>query len=132
MLHNGAVGQTTGFSKRLTALARHSAGGVWIDRLSLSGTTGSMTLGGAAFDPQLIPRYLHELGTEPALSGIRFDQFVIEQPAKAIADTADPAQDTAVATAESKAASTGKAERTFKFRAASNSTLIAGTREPAP
>ena len=81
LLRGGSVGQVSGFSARLTALARRPVRGLWIDHVVLSGITGSMSVGGAAVDPDLVPLYLRGLAAERALAGARFDEFVIEQPA---------------------------------------------------
>jgi hypothetical protein len=81
MLRSGAVGQVGGFSSRLTALARRAIDGVWIDHVILSGLNDSMSVGGTAVSPELIPRYLAGLGAEQALRGVRFDAFAIERQA---------------------------------------------------
>lgn len=80
VLQAGAAGQTTGFASRLEALARRHVDGLWLDGLVLSGTTGSMTLRGATLNAGTVPIYLQGLAREPALSGTRFDDFVIERP----------------------------------------------------
>ncbi len=79
LLRAGALGRTSGFANRLEALARRHVDGVWIDRMALSGATGSMSLGGATFDPNLVPRYLQSLAEEPVLAGARFDELVIDR-----------------------------------------------------
>lgn len=80
LLRTGAVGRTTGFSARLEALARRHVEGVWIDHMVLSGGSAAMSLGGATLNPDLVPRYLHNLSEEQALAGARFDQLAIERP----------------------------------------------------
>jgi hypothetical protein len=82
VLHSGAAGQTSGFAARMEALARRHVDGLWIDKLMLSGTNGSMALGGATLDADIVPIYLHSLARDAVLSGTRFDEFVIERPAK--------------------------------------------------
>jgi hypothetical protein len=79
VLQAGAAGQTTGFASRLEALARRHVDGLWLDGLVLSGTTGSMTLRGATLNAGTVPIYLQGLARETALSGTRFDDFVIER-----------------------------------------------------
>lgn len=86
LLRAGAAGRTSGFAARLEALARSHVDGVWIDRMALSGSNGSMSLGGATLDPDLVPRYLHNIAQEPTLAGARFDQLVIERPREKGAD----------------------------------------------
>lgn len=85
VLESGAAGQTIGFAARLEALARRHVEGLWLDNLVLSGTNGSMTLQGATLNADTVPVYLQGLAHERALSGTRFDDFVIERPAAAAA-----------------------------------------------
>ena len=80
LLRGGTAGQVGGFSARLTALARRPMQGLWLDHVVLSGMTDSMSVGGTALDPDLVPRYLRGLADEHALSGARFDELVIERP----------------------------------------------------
>jgi len=80
LLNAGAAGKPAGFSTRLEALARRHVEGVWLDRLVLGSDTAKMNLSGSALDADLVPRYLQNLATDPALNGTRFDEFVIEQP----------------------------------------------------
>jgi len=80
LLKAGAVGQTTGFAARLEALARRHVDGLWIDRLVISGSTGSMSLAGATLDADIVPAYLQSLAQESVLTGTRFDEFIIEKP----------------------------------------------------
>jgi hypothetical protein len=82
VLQSGAAGQTSGFAARMEALARRHVDGLWIDKLILSGTNGSMSLSGATLDADTVPAYLHSLAQESTLSGTRFDEFVIERPSK--------------------------------------------------
>ena len=119
LLRGGAAGQTTGFSKDLSALARHSVEGLWIHRVDLSGVgEPRMSLNGVAVDPTLVPGYLRELRAEPALAGLRFDVFTIERPAAPHATASEssqeqPSQDTRgkfVFKAESGAAATATAD----------------------
>lgn len=80
LLQGATVGGTRGFSAQLAALARHSMPGLWLQRISLSELTGSMSLAGATTDPDSVPRYLHALGTERTLAGMRFDRLTIQRP----------------------------------------------------
>jgi hypothetical protein len=82
VLQSGGAGQTTGFASRLEALARRHVDGLWIDALALSGTRNTMRLSGGSIDAAIVPSYLRGLSSEPALTGARFDDFVIERPEK--------------------------------------------------
>ena len=119
LLRGGAAGQTAGFSRDLSALARHSVEGLWIHRVALSGVgEPRMSLNGVAVDPTLVPSYLHDLRTEPALTGLRFDVFTIERPTVSHAPASEssqgqPSQDAQgkfVFRAESGAAATATAD----------------------
>lgn len=79
LLQGGTAGSTNGFSPRLAALARHPMPGLWLQRVTLSDLTGSMSLAGEVTSPEKVPRYLHALATEPALAGMRFDGLAIER-----------------------------------------------------
>lgn len=87
-LRSGAAGQTTGFAFRMEALARRHIEGLWLDRLVLGGGAGIVLLAGTTLDPDLVPRYLQNLAADPALKGMRFDDFIIERPESAEQKTA--------------------------------------------
>jgi hypothetical protein len=106
LLQAGAAGQTFGFAARLEALARRHVDGIWIDRLVISGTNGSMSLAGATLNADIVPAYLQSLAHESVLAGTRFDQFVIESPAAA----AVSADDSSIESKQAK-------ERFIRFRA---------------
>ncbi|HYB66316.1 MAG TPA: hypothetical protein VEC59_13800 [Steroidobacteraceae bacterium] len=108
LLRSGTAGQVGGFSARLTALARRPLSGLWIDHVVLSGMTESMTVGGTALEPDLVPRYLRGLAAEGALAGARFDELVIERPAEH-RDEPD----------HGAAANPAAADHSFRFRAES-------------
>jgi len=108
LLRSGTAGQVGGFSARLAALARRPLPGLWIDHVVLSGMTESMTVGGTALEPDLVPRYLRGLAGEGALAGSRFDDLVIERPAEHRDEPEHAAS-----------ASPATPERSFRFRAES-------------
>jgi hypothetical protein len=78
LLRNGAAGESEGFAKRLSALARTQTAGLWLERLSIGGATG-LSLEGRSNDPELLPQYLQQLANAPELSGARFDQVVLDR-----------------------------------------------------
>jgi hypothetical protein len=80
LLQGDAAGSTSGFSAELAALARHPMPGLWLRQITLSDLTGSMSLAGEVMDPDRVPRYLHALGTERTLAGMRFDRLAIQRP----------------------------------------------------
>jgi hypothetical protein len=113
ILQSGAAGQTIGFANRMEALAKRQVDGLWLDQMILSGTNGAMTLRGATIDPEVVPQYLRGLAAEPALSGTRFDDFIIERPSKLSTADAD------AALTEGTAKSERKNEGPVRFRAGS-------------
>jgi hypothetical protein len=80
LLQGATVGSTSGFSAELAALARHPMPGLWLRQITLSDLTGTMSLAGEVMDPDRVPRYLHALGTERTLAGMRFDRLAIQRP----------------------------------------------------
>jgi hypothetical protein len=82
MLRSGAAGRNTGFAQRLDALARRHVDGLWLDQIIFSGTDGTMSLRGTALGADVVAEYLRNLATDSALSGARFDDFLIERPGK--------------------------------------------------
>lgn len=79
VLHEQPLGSTEGFSDQLAALARQHTEGLWLTHMTIRGGSARMELAGVGLRPQLIPEYLRRLGTEPALSGQRFDMLTIER-----------------------------------------------------
>ena len=82
VLQSGGAGHATGFASRLEALARGHVEGLWLDHVILSSQGSAMSLSGATTNPALVPKYLQGLSAQTALSGARFDQFVIEGETK--------------------------------------------------
>lgn len=80
VLQGATVGSTSGFSAQLAALARHPMPGLWLRQIAVSDVTRSMSLEGEVTDPDNVPRYLHALGTERTLAGMRFDRLAIQRP----------------------------------------------------
>jgi hypothetical protein len=80
LLQGATIGSTSGFSAELAALARHPTPGLWLQQINFSDLTGSMSLAGEVMDPDRVPRYLHALGTERTLAGMRFDRLAIQRP----------------------------------------------------
>jgi hypothetical protein len=111
LLRSGAAGRTTGFAQRLDALARRHVEGLSLDQIIFSGTDGAMSLRGMALGPNVVSEYLRSLAGDAALSGARFDDFLIELPGKRSPST--PQEDETPA--DDKPAPAGS----IRFRAAS-------------
>lgn len=68
-----------GFSSRLRAFGARHIDGIWLDRLTLGSTVESVSLSGSTLSPDVVPRYLRSLASDPALKGGQIDEFVIEK-----------------------------------------------------
>jgi hypothetical protein len=68
-----------GFSTRLRAFGARHIDGIWLDRLTLGATVESVSLSGSTLSPDVVPRYLRSLASDPALKGGQIDEFVIEK-----------------------------------------------------
>lgn len=82
LLRSGGAGETTGFARRMEALARQHIDGVWLQRVVLAGDSHTLSLTGYSADADQIPRYLLALSREAALAGTRFDDFFIDRQGK--------------------------------------------------
>jgi hypothetical protein len=71
--------QQQGFSARLRAFGARHIDGIWLDRLTLGSTVESVSLSGSTLSPDVVPRYLRSLASDPALKGGQIDEFVIEK-----------------------------------------------------
>ena len=86
LLQGGLAGNTSGFAAKLEGLASQHVNGLWINRIDLGSASGSLGLSGQTLNPDLVPRYLKALASEPALKGTRFDDFSIEREKDAAFD----------------------------------------------
>lgn len=71
-LETGGIGNTEGFSKYLTALARRRVDGVWLTGISITAQDGQISLTGRMVDPELMPVYIRELKSDDTLRGQGF------------------------------------------------------------
>jgi hypothetical protein len=69
----------SGFSTRLRAFGTRHVEGVWLEHLTLGDSAESIGMSGSTLAPELVPRYLQSLASDPALKGGRIDEFVIEK-----------------------------------------------------
>lgn len=74
-----ATSTDIGFAGHLRSLARSSADGVWLTRIRIDKSNGSLTLEGSALESALIPSYLAGLSRDPLLSGTRFAAMDIKE-----------------------------------------------------
>ena len=68
-----------GFSSRLRAFGARHVDGIWLDRLTFGATVESVSVSGSTLSPDVVPRYLRSLASDPALKGGQIDEFVIEK-----------------------------------------------------
>jgi len=71
LLQTGGLGNTAGFARYLTALARHPINGVWLTGFSVSGDEVELNLTGRVLQPDLVPAYLRALNSEDVMRGRR-------------------------------------------------------------
>ncbi len=67
-----------GFSDHLAGLGRQKLKGLWLNSIVLRAGGEEISLKGAMQHATLLPRYLQDLGKEPAFSGLRFQLMTIE------------------------------------------------------
>ena len=67
-----------GFSEHLAGLGRQQIKGLWLKTISVRDRGKDISLKGAMEHATLLPRYLQDLGKEPAFSGLRFQLMKIE------------------------------------------------------
>lgn len=71
-LESGELGNTEGFSRYFTALARQTVHGVWLTGFRATGSEGPQIIKGRMLQPELLPAYLRVLNKEDALRGHGF------------------------------------------------------------
>ena len=67
-----------GFSDHLTGLGRQQLKGLWLSSIYLRAGGEEISLKGSMRHATLLPRYLQDLGKEPAFSGLKFQLMKIE------------------------------------------------------
>ena len=80
MVRDSTLGDTQGFSRHLTSLARLDTAGLWLSYFRLSALGDNTRLAGQALRAELVPAYLQFLAAEPPFASQRFNQFQIDGP----------------------------------------------------
>jgi hypothetical protein len=80
LVNGSTLGDTEGFSRHLRSLALKGVDGLWLTRITLSGTGEKTRLRGQAQRPELVPTYVQGLASEQAFAAQRFQQFQINRP----------------------------------------------------
>lgn len=77
-LSGGALGNTHGFSTRFEALARQHVEGSWLTGIAIHNGGDYVRLSGETLAPELVPRYLEGLLTEPVFGGLSFNMLELK------------------------------------------------------
>ena len=77
VLERGELGDTAGFSRYYTALARQNMSGLWLTGVSVAGA--DIGIRGRAMEGSMVPGYITRLTREPALQGKSFASLDIAQ-----------------------------------------------------
>ena len=80
LLGGQSLGNTTGFSDHVAGLARRRVPGLWLREVRIERGGRALALSGSALEPDLVPRFLQELGEEGAFAGRAFGSLRIERP----------------------------------------------------
>ena len=75
LLHTGALGNTEGFARYLSALARQTMSGVWLTGFSIGGDEADLQLGGRVLRADLVPAYVRALNHEEVMRGRRIAEM---------------------------------------------------------
>ena len=65
------------FFEVLLGLARQHQPGIALSSIQVTGDFETVNIGGAVERPELVPRYLYDLGTEPAFAGLTFARIAV-------------------------------------------------------
>lgn len=73
-----SLGNTSGFSAAMAALAGQPLPGLWLRAFRFHGN-GALSFEGGAADPRAVPAFVARLGSEPVFSGRQFQTLKIER-----------------------------------------------------
>lgn len=74
-LQTGGLGNSTGFSRYLAALARQPVNGVWLTDVSIGGDEAQLAMTGRALHADLVPAYVRALSREQVMQGRRISDL---------------------------------------------------------
>jgi len=80
ILAHREIGNSTGFSGYMEALARQHVQGTWLTGVEIDNGGKSLSLHGKTLASELVPRYIQRLGSEQILAGISFNAMDLERP----------------------------------------------------
>lgn len=73
------LSNTAGFSSHLLGLSRRTVKGLWLRGFEFAAGGHRITFRGSALHPELIPRFLQELGAEASYRGKEFRSFFLQR-----------------------------------------------------
>lgn len=82
-LQRGELGDTRGYAEYFKALARQSAGELWLTGVSIGAAGKHIGLQGRALEARLVPAYIGRLTREPVMQGKTFGSLSIGPGASA-------------------------------------------------
>jgi hypothetical protein len=106
VLKGGDLGDTSGYSDYLRAMARQIVDGVWIRRFDIAGAGRHFTIEGSTLRADLIPQYIKRLSSEDAMRGRQFATLMLRPPKPSSKDDKD-------ASGEKKASDEAKASKPY-------------------
>lgn len=115
-LETGGIGNTEGFSKYLTALARRRVEGVWLTGIHVTAVDGQIGLSGQMIRPDLLPVYIRELKTDEVLRGQGFAALDLSMGTYEVVTPAVPVKGAAKTAAKSAAKDTRQSISVVKFK----------------
>jgi hypothetical protein len=74
-LRTGGLGNTDGFARYLSALARQAMPGVWLTGLTIGGDETQLQLNGRVLHADLVPAYIRALNREEVMRGRRIAEM---------------------------------------------------------
>lgn len=80
LIQGSTLGDTSGFSRHLQALARQDIDGLWLTHIVLSALGDKTRLEGRAIHAELVPLYVQGLASEAPFAEQRFHRFQIDSP----------------------------------------------------
>lgn len=83
LLGSASLGNVEGFSPQLSGLARERVEGLWLRGVAIGRGGGDLLLRGSALEPELLPRFIQQLGREEIFAGRVFRSLRMERAEEA-------------------------------------------------
>lgn len=74
-----SFGNTEGFSQHIAGLARQHVSGLWLRAVRIRRGGRELALAGSTLDPELVPRFIQQLGREPVFAGADFSSLRLQR-----------------------------------------------------